>query len=123
MLQNFLGDDTFTTGTEHGIVGVEAVDATHYPLTRVVTPGRQIRVRLEYRPDVVGEAEAQSLLDRFAEALHARTPTRRGWRCSLPGAPAPLGHTARDPDPTVAEMLAEQAALTPARAALTEGVT
>ena len=41
VLQNFLDDDTFTDmETEHGIVGDDAVDATHYPLTWVATPGR-----------------------------------------------------------------------------------
>ena len=40
VLQNFLDDDTFTDlETEHGIVGVDFVDTTHYPLTWVLTPG------------------------------------------------------------------------------------
>ena len=81
VLQNFLDDDTFTDlETEHGIVGVEAVDATHYPLTWVVTPGRELRVRLEYRSDVVGAAEARRLLDRFAEVLHTLDAGRAGGR-------------------------------------------
>ncbi|MEU8614874.1 amino acid adenylation domain-containing protein, partial [Actinoplanes sp. NPDC048791] len=125
VLQNFLDDDTFTDlETEHGIVGVEAVDATHYPLTWVVTPGRELRVRLEYRSDVVAEADARSLLDRFAEVLHTLDADAPVAAVPLSGAPALLGHTAEIPDLTIAEMLAEQAANTPARAALThDGVT
>ncbi|MEU8231341.1 amino acid adenylation domain-containing protein [Actinoplanes sp. NPDC048967] len=125
VLQNFLNDDTFTDlETEHGIVGVEAVDATHYPLTWVVTPGRQLRVRLEYRSDVVAEADARSLLDRFAEVLHTLDADAPVAAVPLSGAPALLGHSAEIPDLTIAEMLAEQAANTPARAALThDGVT
>jgi len=125
VLQNFLADDTFTDlETEHGIVGVEAVDATHYPLTWVVTPGRELRVRLEYRSDVVGEAEARSLLDRFAQVLHTLDADAPVAAVPLAGAPALLGHVGEIPDLTIAEMLAAQAAHTPARAALThDGVT
>ena len=54
VLQNFLDDDTFTDfEREHGIVGVDFVDTTHYPLTWVLTPGERLRIKLEYRPDVV----------------------------------------------------------------------
>ncbi|MEW5810317.1 MAG: amino acid adenylation domain-containing protein, partial [Actinomycetota bacterium] len=70
VLQNFLGDDTFTDlETEHGIVGHDSVDASHYPLTWVASPGRRLWVKLEYRPDVVDRDHAQRLLDRLHQVL------------------------------------------------------
>ncbi|MCG7597649.1 amino acid adenylation domain-containing protein, partial [Mycobacterium sp. PSTR-4-N] len=70
VLQNFLDDDTFTDlETEHGIVGHDSVDASHYPLTWVASPGRRLWVKLEYRPDVVERAHAQRLLDRLQQVL------------------------------------------------------
>ncbi|MBS1695714.1 MAG: non-ribosomal peptide synthase/polyketide synthase [Actinobacteria bacterium] len=70
VLQNFLGDDTFTDmEAEHGIVGHDSVDASHYPLTWVASPGRQLWVKLEYRPDVVDADYARRLLDRLRQVL------------------------------------------------------
>ncbi|MBB5160708.1 amino acid adenylation domain-containing protein/non-ribosomal peptide synthase protein (TIGR01720 family) [Mycobacterium sp. AZCC_0083] len=70
VLQNFLDDDTFTDmETVHGIVGHDSIDASHYPLTWVASPGRRLWVKLEYRPDVVDRARAQRLLDRLQQVL------------------------------------------------------
>jgi amino acid adenylation domain-containing protein/non-ribosomal peptide synthase protein (TIGR01720 family) len=70
VLQNFLGDDTFTDmETEHGIVGHDSIDASHYPLTWVASPGRRLWVKLEYRSDVVEREHAQRLLDRLRQVL------------------------------------------------------
>ena len=70
VLQNFLDDDTFTDmETEHGIIGHDSIDASHYPLTWVASPGRRLWVKLEYRPDVVNQTRAQRLLDRLQQAL------------------------------------------------------
>ncbi|BBZ74672.1 hypothetical protein MANY_00090 [Mycolicibacterium anyangense] len=72
VLQNFLGDDTFTDmEAEHGIVGHDSVDASHYPLTWVASPGRRLWIKLEYRPDVVERDRAQRLLDRLQQVLVA----------------------------------------------------
>ncbi|MEV4598331.1 non-ribosomal peptide synthase/polyketide synthase [Amycolatopsis sp. NPDC049253] len=49
----------------HGITSVVNVDATHYPLTLVVTPGQSMRVTLSYRDDVIAADEAAVLLSRF----------------------------------------------------------
>ncbi|BCJ51557.1 hypothetical protein Asp14428_30320 [Actinoplanes sp. NBRC 14428] len=124
VLQNFLGDDTFTDlETEHGIVGVEAVDATHYPLTWVATPGRALRVRLEYRPDVVPAAQAQALLDRLRAVLTGFDAAAPVASIALPASPPQAGVAAEIPNLTIAEMLAEQAARTPTAAALTHDGT
>ncbi|MDZ7887036.1 MAG: non-ribosomal peptide synthase/polyketide synthase [Mycobacterium sp.] len=70
VLQNFLDDDTFTDmETEYGIVGHDSIDASHYPLTWVASPGRRLWVKLEYRPDVVDRARAQRLLDRLRQVV------------------------------------------------------
>ena len=70
VLQNFLDDDTFTDmETEYGIVGHDSIDASHYPLTWVASPGRRLWVKLEYRPDVVDRTHAQRLLDRLRHIL------------------------------------------------------
>ncbi|MGU3499521.1 non-ribosomal peptide synthase/polyketide synthase [Mycobacterium sp. C31M] len=70
VLQNFLDDDTFTDmEAEHGIIGHDSIDASHYPLTWVASPGRRLWVKLEYRPDVVDVTRAQRLLDRLQQVL------------------------------------------------------
>ncbi|WP_431896076.1 amino acid adenylation domain-containing protein [Nonomuraea sp. bgisy101] len=109
----------------HGIVNVTAVDATHYPLTLIVTQGARLRVTLSYRPDVFGGQEAGRVVDRFAAVLarmvaapHAPVGTMdlllEGERGEA-DPPRPL------PRATVAELLAEQAARTPAEVALVFG--
>ncbi|MER7007730.1 amino acid adenylation domain-containing protein [Dactylosporangium sp. NPDC000555] len=133
VLQNFLGDDTFTDlETEHGIVGVTAVDATHYPLTWVATPGRRLRLRLEYRADVVPHAEAEALLDRLERVVLCLADDIDSPVAALPvagpaGQPAALAGLAGAGRPvlpdTIAELMAAQAARTPHAPALTAGAT
>ncbi len=50
----------------YGATAVANVDATHYPVNLIVTPGEPTRVTLAYRPDLVSERYATDLLDRFA---------------------------------------------------------
>ncbi|MFD5825919.1 amino acid adenylation domain-containing protein [Lentzea sp. NPDC060358] len=70
VLQNFLGDDTFAEfDAQNGIVAHESEDSTHYPFTWVVTPGRQLTVKLEYRPEVTDPALAQRLFDEYVRIL------------------------------------------------------
>ncbi|HUQ56039.1 non-ribosomal peptide synthetase [Lentzea sp.] len=70
VLQNFLGDDTFDElNAANGIIAHESEDSTHYPFTWVVTPGRQLTVKLEYRPEVTDPAVAQRLFDEYLRVL------------------------------------------------------
>ncbi|GFG49808.1 non-ribosomal peptide synthetase [Mycolicibacterium agri] len=122
VLQNFLDDDTFTDmESEHGIVGHDSIDASHYPLTWVASPGRRLWVKLEYRPDVVERGYAQRLLDRLRQLLLfiGETETANAPLAGVPLA-LPDERRARDalaeatshgiPDATVMDLLAERTA-------------
>ncbi|MET9398891.1 amino acid adenylation domain-containing protein [Kitasatospora sp. NPDC002965] len=53
------------------ITALGARDATHYPLGVTVLPGAELRVELEYRPDLFEQARAERLTDRFLALLTA----------------------------------------------------
>ncbi|WP_231912381.1 non-ribosomal peptide synthetase [Rhodococcus sp. EPR-157] len=131
VLQNFLDDDTFTDfETRHHITDVEASDSTHYPFTWVVTPGAALRVKLEFRPDLVGENVALGLLDRFEAVLSAVADDISRPMSSLPlELPWEAGHrrsvvarnTAGVGQDSIADLLAAQADRTPDATALVFG--
>ncbi|MFJ6727837.1 amino acid adenylation domain-containing protein [Streptomyces sp. NPDC091281] len=114
----------------HGATAVANVDATHYPANLVVTPGDRVRVTLAYRPDLLDDAYARALLDRFVllvERLVADPSAPVGTLDT-----ALLRETARlaredaaqrqpVPHETVADLLAAQAARTPDSTALVFG--
>ncbi|MFF2382011.1 non-ribosomal peptide synthase/polyketide synthase [Streptomyces sp. NPDC058108] len=116
----------------HGARAVANVDATHYPVNLVVTPGRRIQVMLAHRPDAIARPRAQALLDRFVlllERLGGDLTARVG---SLDGLlPAEHRALAREraagrvpvPEDTIADLLAVQAAATPDATALVFGTT
>ncbi|VEG55906.1 peptide synthetase [Mycolicibacterium aurum] len=132
VLQNFLDDDTFTDmETEHAIVGHDSIDASHYPLTWVASPGQRLWVKLEYRPDVVERGYAARLLDRLRQVLLHMGSSDGAARIG----DAPLAsadelatlaalHTAADhplPPATVTDLLAERAGRSPELTALVCG--
>ncbi|GAB7066951.1 non-ribosomal peptide synthetase [Mycolicibacterium hodleri] len=130
VLQNFLDDDTFTDmESEYGIVGHDSVDASHYPLTWVASPGRELWVKLEYRPDVVDRADAQRLLDRLRQTMLQIAD----GAATLAAVPMPLpaetgALTAHDaatrhdlPAATVMDLLAERCVESPRATALVCG--
>jgi amino acid adenylation domain-containing protein/non-ribosomal peptide synthase protein (TIGR01720 family) len=114
----------------HGATAVANVDATHYPVNLVVTPGRSIQVTLTHRADVIARPQAQDLLDRFTLLLDRLThdldaPVGR-LDPLLPAEHTELAHeraAGRVPDPTetIADLLAAQAAATPHDTALVFG--
>ena len=70
VLQNFLDDDTFTDlESAHGIVGVDYYDTTHFPLTWVLTPGREMTVKLEHR--VIDGDRAGEMVEQLLTVLAA----------------------------------------------------
>ncbi|WP_245667685.1 non-ribosomal peptide synthetase [Actinomadura macra] len=132
VLQN-LGDedDMAELQRRHGIVEAEGLDATHYPITLVVTPGLPVRMKLDHRPDVIDRRFAESLLRRFTtvierlvDGLGEEAPSRIGsidllqpreWQALA----AEWDATRRPvPNETVSEMLAAQAARTPGEVAV-----
>ncbi|MGE2713078.1 non-ribosomal peptide synthase/polyketide synthase [Mycolicibacterium litorale] len=132
VLQNFLDDDTFTDmEAEHGIVGHDSIDASHYPLTWVASPGRRLWVKLEYRPDVVERDHAARLLDRLKQVLlHIATGDRSAAMGRIPlllpaenSALNALTRATRHrlPDATVTDLLADRAAQSPELTALVCG--
>ncbi len=110
----------------YGATAVANVDATHYPVNLIVTPGDPTRVTLAYRPDLVTERYAADLLDRFARIVtrladDVTAPTGRLDR-SLPAELADPGENRVDePTDTVADLLARQAERTPDATALVFG--
>ncbi|WP_240686850.1 non-ribosomal peptide synthetase [Amycolatopsis suaedae] len=114
----------------HGVTALANFDATHYPLTLVLTPGERMRATLSYRDDVVDAGSAFALLDRFAGLVREmvadpdapvgtlgapteqqRRELERGWS----------GRSAELPNDTVADFLAAQAERTPDATALVFG--
>ncbi|QEU96020.1 non-ribosomal peptide synthetase [Streptomyces kanamyceticus] len=51
------------------LVGTGGFDATHYPLSLICTPGEELGVRLDYRPDLFERAAAERIRDWFVRVL------------------------------------------------------
>ncbi|MDH2428009.1 non-ribosomal peptide synthetase [Sphaerisporangium sp. TRM90804] len=114
----------------HGATAVANVDATHYPVNVIVTPGERIRVTVAHRPDIVDRPKARAMLDRFTLLLERLTRDPHapvgGVDPVLPAERAALERewaASRVPDPedTIAALLAAQAARTPEATALVFG--
>uniref|UniRef100_UPI00118085F7 non-ribosomal peptide synthetase n=1 Tax=Streptomyces sp. rh34 TaxID=2034272 RepID=UPI00118085F7 len=56
-------------GTDLRVVATDGTDASHYPLTFFAIPGKQLHLRLTYRPDLFGRDQVQTMLDRLVQAL------------------------------------------------------
>ncbi|MEU8139115.1 amino acid adenylation domain-containing protein, partial [Streptodolium elevatio] len=105
----------------------EVRDATHYPVSFVVTPGRETTVRVMFHTGAFGRDEAERLADRFERVLagFAEAPDAACARIDLLSeaesrqAFVAWNDSAHDlPDVTIAEMLEEQAAAEPDAVAL-----
>ncbi|MDX3452286.1 amino acid adenylation domain-containing protein [Streptomyces sp. ME02-8801-2C] len=112
------------------VTRITARDATHYPLTLSVLPGRRLALRLSYRPDLYDGTGVRTLLDRFAEVLAALAanpacPVREveallpGERERLTARPA----AAAEPAVTLPELFAQQVARTPGATAVVHDET
>ncbi|GAB3742807.1 hypothetical protein GCM10027598_75190 [Amycolatopsis oliviviridis] len=114
----------------HGITGLLNIDATHYPLTLVVTPGEEIRITLSYRDDVIDADEAASVLGRFtslvtqivgdpAKPVAALATVSAEDRAALEAGWAEAEHPVIED--TIADLLAAQAERTPDATAVVFG--
>ncbi|PRY37289.1 non-ribosomal peptide synthase protein (TIGR01720 family)/amino acid adenylation domain-containing protein [Umezawaea tangerina] len=131
VLQNFADEDGFARLKErHGITAVGSVDSTHYPMTLVVTPGRRVRIALDFRPDLIAAEHAATTLARFTTALDrllADVSAPVGTLDLLSDdenalLAAEWGASANPvPDETIADLLAAQVARTPDAVALVFG--
>ncbi|MFD4643444.1 amino acid adenylation domain-containing protein [Lentzea sp. NPDC058436] len=119
VLQNFLDDDTFTEfNSRNGITGHESEDSTHYPFTWVVTPGEELTVKVEYRPEVTDPAFAQRLFDSYLAMLDELTGAE-GLIGSIGSGPAPELNPANDfGNLTVVDLFDQAADRNPDRVAL-----
>ncbi|AXB47512.1 hypothetical protein A4R43_37835 [Amycolatopsis albispora] len=131
VLRNADGEERFAElRSRHGVTALANFDATHYPLTLVLTPGERMRVTLSYRDDVLEAATATALLDRFT-ALVREMIGDLSARVGTLGAPTPeqrreleatwSGKRAELPPDTVADFLEAQASRTPDATALVFG--
>ncbi|MFG3384112.1 amino acid adenylation domain-containing protein [Streptomyces sp. NPDC047999] len=112
------------------VAGVEARDATHYPLTLAVSLDERVELRLEHRPDLFDARRTAAVAERLVQTLERITsaPTTPVGALELL-TPAELervrstwGGPVRDvPGGTVADRFAEQAARTPDRTAVVAG--
>ncbi|MFF7730907.1 amino acid adenylation domain-containing protein [Streptomyces sp. NPDC008001] len=68
----------------HGVrlVDIRTADGTHYPVSLAVIPGRDLRLRLQYRPDLVERRAAEAVVARLRLLLEAVV--------AVPG--RPVGH-------------------------------
>jgi amino acid adenylation domain-containing protein len=125
VLQNFRTEaEEAEQSRRHGLLGEGSLDHTHYPVTIVVTPSDDIRFRIEYRADLIGDNLAATLADEFRSALVTfvdapDTVAAAALPIALPAAPAESLDDV--PDVTISEMLSERAALIPTDTALVFG--
>ncbi|WP_344174777.1 condensation domain-containing protein, partial [Pilimelia columellifera] len=53
------------------IVAVHSRSASHYPLVLLVGPGKQLKLQLNYRPDVLEKPDATTIANRLQQVLQA----------------------------------------------------
>ncbi|MFD4573897.1 amino acid adenylation domain-containing protein [Streptomyces sp. NPDC058417] len=112
------------------VAGVEARDATHYPLTLAVALEERALLRLEYRPDVFDARQVERIAARLTLALERVTGAPQRAVGALELLPAAESERVRDswrgpardvPAGTVADRFAERAARTPDAVAVVSG--
>ncbi|MFD8614087.1 amino acid adenylation domain-containing protein [Streptomyces sp. NPDC059631] len=121
---------TRTVGGGLRVTGVEARDATHYPLTLAVALEERALLRLEYRPDLFDARHAELLAGRLALALERLSGPPEVAVGTLELLPEAESRRVREswrgavrevPGGTVADRFAEQAARTPDAVAVVAG--
>ncbi|MFF0598798.1 amino acid adenylation domain-containing protein [Streptomyces antibioticus] len=123
-------DATRQAGDGPQVVGVEARDATHYPLTLAVALEERVLLRLEYRPDLFEARQVELAAERLTLALERLTDSPATAVGALRLLPEPelerlraswRGPAREVPPGTVADRFTEQAARTPEAVAVVSG--
>ncbi|GAA2589782.1 amino acid adenylation domain-containing protein [Actinomadura fulvescens] len=73
VLENYPFDPD-AAGTDLGgltLTDVDGYDASHYPLALAAVPGRELSLRVDYRTDVFGRADAERLAERLVRIFEA----------------------------------------------------
>ncbi|MEU6482372.1 amino acid adenylation domain-containing protein, partial [Streptomyces sp. NPDC047017] len=134
VFENYPVDEAASTelGADLQVADVTGHDATHYPLSLMVLPGRELILNLDYREDAFDRAAVEQLAARLVRLLEAivTAPDTAIRDLDLLG-PAEreqlltLGHgaTVRPPHTTVPDLFRAQAHATPDAVALTGGGT
>ncbi|MYS25334.1 amino acid adenylation domain-containing protein, partial [Streptomyces sp. DvalAA-14] len=114
------------------VTGFRGEDATHYPLALTVDPGAELRLALNYRPDIFTSEAVAALAARATALLTtiAEDPARRVGAVDVLTAPErdtllALGRGAVRPQPahTYVELFAEQVSRTPEAVAVRDRAT
>ncbi|WP_372411626.1 amino acid adenylation domain-containing protein [Streptomyces luteireticuli] len=115
-------------GEALGVEGVTDVDATHFPLIFTTNPGERLVLEWKFRPDAFDRATVEEHAGRLVsllERITADVPVRALDVLTQRERDVVLGEWADTwrelPDASVAELLAERAALTPEATALVDG--
>ncbi|HEX7660638.1 MAG TPA: amino acid adenylation domain-containing protein [Pseudonocardiaceae bacterium] len=58
-------------GTGLAVTNVGGTDATHYPVTLIITAGETLKLRLDYQPEVISASDAELILRRLRRVLAA----------------------------------------------------
>ncbi|QCQ93711.1 non-ribosomal peptide synthetase [Rhodococcus sp. SGAir0479] len=131
VLQNFVDENQVAAlHAAHDISAGDSIDHTHYPLTVVVTPGAETRIKFEFHPDKIAAADAERLLGSFVRVLEAFADDVDGPVGRI-GTLGPRDRTVHDarlvetvhpvPDLTIADLFARTAGRIPDATALVFG--
>ena len=124
VFENYPVDQAALANAGNGlrVTPIAGHDVSHYPLSLGAMPGEQLRLRLDYRPDLFDRASIEALGERLVRLLEAAVaePDRAIGRLDILGA-AERQTLLRDWNDTVqpiafatvAELFAAQAARTP----------
>ncbi|MFD4371341.1 amino acid adenylation domain-containing protein [Streptomyces sp. NPDC058486] len=66
------------------LVGATGFDATHYPLSLIWTPGEELGIRLDFRPDLLGRGAVEEIADRLERILETIAEDPHRTAGSLP---------------------------------------
>ncbi|MEV6584100.1 amino acid adenylation domain-containing protein, partial [Streptomyces sp. NPDC051582] len=134
VFENYPVDEAASAGlgSDLRVADVTGHDATHYPLSLMVLPGRELVLNLDYREDALDRAAVDQLAARLVRLLEAivATPDAAIRNLDLLGRAEreqllALGHgaTSGTPPTTVPDLFRAQAQATPDVVALTGGGT